>query len=235
MLLSIVNAWVFYGPIEALHDVSVHVDEGEIVSIIGHNGAGKSTLLKSISGLVRPSMGSIKYQGREITGMDPDAIVSAGIAQVPEGRQIFASLTVYDNLLAGAYCRKDKAAVARDIDEYCQRFPILGQRLRQRAGYMSGGEQQMLAIARALMSHPKLLLLDEPSLGLAPVIVREVYEIIEQIRKEGTAVFLVEQNAKRALSAADRAYVLSTGVIEAEGGGQELLHDNKVQQIYMGV
>ena len=157
MLLSVENLWVFYGPIEALHDVSINVNEGEIVSIIGHNGAGKSTLLKSISCLLKPTSGQIVYDGKTINGTDPDKIVSMGISHVPEGRQIFASLTVYDNLMAGSYTRKDADGVKKDIDMYCQRFPILGQRLHQRAGYLSGGEQQMLAIARALMSRPKIL------------------------------------------------------------------------------
>lgn len=191
MLLSVENLWVFYGPIEALHDVSINVNEGEIVSIIGHNGAGKSTLLKSISCLLKPTSGQIVYDGKTINGTDPDKIVSMGISHVPEGRQIFASLTVYDNLMAGSYTRKDADGVKKDIDMYCQRFPILGQRLHQRAGYLSGGEQQMLAIARALMSRPKILLMDEPSLGLAPVVVKEVYRIIEEIRKDGTAILLV--------------------------------------------
>ena len=208
MLLSVENLWVFYGPIEALHDVSINVNEGEIVSIIGHNGAGKSTLLKSISCLLKPTSGQIVYDGKTINGTDPDKIVSMGISHVPEGRQIFASLTVYDNLMAGSYTRKDADGVKKDIDMYCQRFPILGQRLHQRAGYLSGGEQQMLAIARALMSRPKILLMDEPSLGLAPVVVKEVYRIIEEIRKDGTAILLVEQNANKALNVSDRAYVL---------------------------
>ena len=207
MLLSVENLWVFYGPIEALHDVSINVNEGEIVSIIGHNGAGKSTLLKSISCLLKPTSGQIVYDGKTINGTDPDKIVSMGISHVPEGRQIFASLTVYDNLMAGSYTRKDADGVKKDIDMYCQRFPILGQRLHQRAGYLSGGEQQMLAIARALMSRPKILLMDEPSLGLAPVVVKEVYRIIEEIRKDGTAILLVEQNANKALNVSDRAYV----------------------------
>ena len=235
MLLSVENLWVFYGPIEALHDVSIHVDEGEIVSIVGHNGAGKSTLLKTISGLLKPSAGVVNYQGKPLTGIDPDHIVQMGISQVPEGRQIFASLSVYDNLMAGAYTRKDKDGVKQDIDMYCQRFPILGERLRQKAGYLSGGEQQMLAIARALMSRPKILLLDEPSLGLAPVIVDEVYRIIEEIRKDGTAILLVEQNANRALNVSDRAYVLSSGEIGLSGTGKEMAENDEVRKVYLGV
>lgn len=235
MLLSVENLWVFYGPVEALHDVSICVDEGEIVSIVGHNGAGKSTLLKSISSLLKPSAGSILYEGRSVIGVDPDRVVAMGISHVPEGRQIFASLTVYDNLMAGAYSRKDPDGVKQDIDKYCQRFPILGKRLRQRAGYLSGGEQQMLAIARGLMSRPKILLLDEPSLGLAPVIVEEVYRIIEEIRKDGTAILLVEQNANRALNVSDRAYVLASGQIELSGTGREMAENDEVRKVYLGV
>lgn len=235
MLLSVENLWVFYGPIEALHDVTVNVDEGEIVSIVGHNGAGKSTLLKTISALLKPTSGDIKYNGGSVCGLDPDKVVSAGISHVPEGRQIFASLTVFDNLMAGAYTRKDNDGIKKDIDMYCQRFPILGERLSQRAGYLSGGEQQMLAIARALMSRPKILLLDEPSLGLAPTIVSEVYKIIENIRKDGTAILLVEQNASRALSVSDRAYVLSSGEISLSGTGKELAENDEVRKVYLGV
>ncbi len=235
MLLSVENLWVFYGPIEALHDVSINVNEGEIVSIIGHNGAGKSTLLKSISCLLKPTSGQIVYDGKTINGTDPDKIVSMGISHVPEGRQIFASLSVYDNLMAGSYTRKDPDGVKKDIDMYCQRFPILGQRLHQRAGYLSGGEQQMLAIARALMSRPKILLMDEPSLGLAPVVVKEVYRIIEEIRKDGTAILLVEQNANKALNVSDRAYVLASGQIELTGSGKEMAENDDVRRIYLGV
>lgn len=235
MLLSVDNLWVFYGPIEALHNVSICVDEGEIVSIVGHNGAGKSTLLKTISSLLKPSSGGVTYDGKLLTGIDPDKVVAMGISHVPEGRQIFASLSVYDNLMAGAYTRKDNDGIKKDIDSYCQRFPILGERLRQKAGYLSGGEQQMLAIARALMSRPKILLLDEPSLGLAPVIVDEVYRIIEEIRKDGTAILLVEQNANRALNVSDRAYVLSSGQIELSGSGKEMAENDEVRKVYLGV
>lgn len=234
MILSVENLWVYYGAIQALSAVNVEVNEGEIVSIIGHNGAGKSTLLKSISGLLKPSMGRIIYAGNDISGHDPDEIVKMGIAQVPEGRQVFASLSVYDNLMAGAFVRKDRDEIVKDIEKYCKSFPILGERIKQKAGYMSGGEQQMLAIARALMSRPKLLLLDEPSLGLAPVVVKEVYKIIENIRAQGTAILLVEQNAKRALSVADKAYVISTGEIGLKGTGEELLNNDEVRKIYMG-
>ena len=235
MLLSVENIWAFYGPIQALHDISIHVEEGEIVSIIGLNGAGKSTLLKVISGQMKPASGDIKFQEESIAGKTPDVIVKEGIAQVPEGRQIFSTLTVYDNLMAGAYTRQNHEEIKKDIQLYCQRFPILGKRFKQRAGYLSGGEQQMLAIARGLMSRPKLLLLDEPSLGLAPVVIKDVYNIIEQIRQEGTSILLVEQNAKRALSITDRAYILSTGHITLHGTGQALLHNDEVRKIYLGV
>ena len=235
MLLSVENLWGFYGPIEAIHDVSIQVDQGEIVSIVGHNGAGKSTLLKTISCLLKPTAGQIKYNDGVINGTDPDKVVSAGISHVPEGRQVFASLSVYDNLMAGAYSRGDADGVKRDIDMYCQRFPILGERLHQRAGYLSGGEQQMLAIARALMSRPKILLLDEPSLGLAPVVVNEVYRIIEEIRKDGTSILLVEQNANRALNVSDRAYVLASGQIELSGTGKEMAENDDVRKVYLGV
>jgi len=235
MMLTVDNLWVFYGAIQALSGVSLEVEEGEIVSIIGLNGAGKTTLLKSVSGQLKPSSGKITYHGKQINGLTADEIVKEGIAQVPEGRQIFSSLTVYDNLISGAYIRKDKEGIKKDIEMYCQRFPILGQRLKQRAGFLSGGEQQMLAIARALMSRPKLLLLDEPSLGLAPVVIKEVYQIIGDIRREGTSILLVEQNAKRALSITDRAYVLTTGEISMGGTGKQLAENDSIQRIYMGV
>lgn len=235
MLLSVENLWVFYGPIEAIHDVSIQVEQGEIVSIVGHNGAGKSTLLKTISCLLKPTAGYVKYNDAVINGTDPDKMVASGISHVPEGRQIFASLSVYDNLMAGAYSRKDTDGVKKDVDMYCQRFPILGERLHQRAGYLSGGEQQMLAIARALMSRPRILLLDEPSLGLAPVVVNEVYRIIEEIRKDGTSILLVEQNANRALNVSDRAYVLASGQIELSGTGKEMAENDEVRKVYLGV
>ena len=235
MLLSVENLWVFYGPIEAMHDVSIQLEQGEIVSIVGHNGAGKSTLLKTISCLLKPTAGYVKYNDAVINGTDPDKMVASGISHVPEGRQIFASLSVYDNLMAGAYSRKDTDGVKKDVDMYCQRFPILGERLHQRAGYLSGGEQQMLAIARALMSRPRILLLDEPSLGLAPVVVNEVYRIIEEIRKDGTSILLVEQNANRALNVSDRAYVLASGQIELSGTGKEMAENDEVRKVYLGV
>ena len=221
--------------VTALRHLTLKVQDGSVFGLVGSNGAGKSTLLKSISCLLKPTSGQIVYDGKTINGTDPDKIVSMGISHVPEGRQIFASLTVYDNLMAGSYTRKDADGVKKDIDMYCQRFPILGQRLHQRAGYLSGGEQQMLAIARALMSRPKILLMDEPSLGLAPVVVKEVYRIIEEIRKDGTAILLVEQNANKALNVSDRAYVLASGQIELTGSGKEMAENDDVRRIYLGV
>lgn len=235
MLISIHDLDVHYGPIEALRGVDIEVKEGEILAIVGHNGAGKSTLLKTISGLVRPTHGDILFQGRSIVGMEANNIVKLGIAHTPEGRQVFPDLTVEANLNAGAYTRKDRDGVKADIQKYYEKFPILGQRKNQKAGLMSGGEQQMLAIARSLMSRPKLLMLDEPSLGLAPVVVDNVYEIISQIAAEGTTILLVEQNAVRALGVADRAYVLTNGSIEMSGTGKELSENDDVRKAYLGV
>jgi len=235
MILSVEHLWMYYGQVQALRDVSVYADEGEIVSVIGLNGAGKTTLLKTIMGQEKPASGEIKFKDMNITGKGTNDIVKAGIALVPEGRQVFATLSVYDNLMAGAYIRSNKKEIQEDIEKYCTRFPILGERLNQRAGFMSGGEQQMLALARALMSRPKIMLLDEPSLGLAPVIIKEVYDIIEEIRKEGTTIFLVEQNAKRALSVSDRAYILVNGEITMTGKSETLLYDDSVRQAYLGV
>lgn len=235
MILSVENLWMYYGQVQALHDVSVYADEGEIVAVIGLNGAGKTTLLKTIMGQEKPASGRINFRGKSILGKSTNEIVKEGIALVPEGRQVFATLSVYDNLMAGAYIRNDNKEIQEDIEKYCKRFPILGERLNQRAGYMSGGEQQMLALARALMSRPKIMLLDEPSLGLAPVIIKEVYEIIEEIRKGGTTIFLVEQNAKRALSVSDRAYILVNGEITMSEKSDVLLNNDAVRQAYLGV
>ena len=235
MILSVENLWMYYGQVQALHDVSVYADEGEIVAVIGLNGAGKTTLLKTIMGQEKPASGKINFRGKSILGKSTNEIVKEGIALVPEGRQVFATLSVYDNLMAGAYIRNDNKEIQEDIEKYCKRFPILGERLNQRAGYMSGGEQQMLALARALMSRPKIMLLDEPSLGLAPVIIKEVYEIIEEIRKGGTTIFLVEQNAKRALSVSDRAYILVNGEITMSEKSDVLLNNDAVRQAYLGV
>ena len=235
MILSVENLWMYYGQVQALHDVSVYADEGEIVAVIGLNGAGKTTLLKTIMGQEKPASGKINFRGKSILGKSTNEIVKEGIALVPEGRQVFATLSVYDNLMAGAYIRNDNKEIQEDIEKYCKRFPILGERLNQRAGYMSGGEQQMLALARALMSRPKIMLLDEPALGLAPVIIKEVYEIIEEIRKGGTTIFLVEQNAKRALSVSDRAYILVNGEITMSEKSDVLLNNDAVRQAYLGV
>lgn len=235
MLLTVENLTVYYGPVEAIHGVSFHVEEGEIVSIIGNNGAGKTTILKTISGVLQISGGDIQWQGKSIKGMGAASLVKAGIAHTPEGRMVFPDSTVADNLLSGAYIRKDKDGIKKDLEMFYDRFPILGERRKQKAGLLSGGQQQMLAIARSLMSRPKLLMLDEPSLGLAPVVVAEVYKIIEEIRKDGTSILLVEQNATKALSIADRAYILVTGEITLSGAGSELLADDSVRQAYLGV
>lgn len=234
MLLSIEDLWVYYGSIEALRGININVDQGEIVTIIGHNGAGKSTLMKTISGLLKPTKGSVKWTDKSIAGIDPDKIVKLGIAHTPEGRQVFPDLSVYDNLVAGSYIRKDNE-VKRDISVFFERFPILGERRNQKAGLLSGGEQQMLVIARSLMSRPKLLLLDEPSLGLAPVVVAEVYKIIEEIRKDGTTILLVEQNAHKALNIADRAYVLANGEIELSGKATDINSNDDVKKAYLGI
>lgn len=235
MLLHAEDLKIFYGPVEAIHGISFDVNEGEIVSIVGNNGAGKTTILKTISGLKDFSKGDIQWQGKSIKGMGAAALVKAGIAHTPEGRMVFPNSTVYENLLSGAFIRKDKEGIKKDIEMYCERFPILGERRKQKAGLLSVGQQQMLAIARSLMSRPKLLMLDEPSLGLAPVIVAEVYKIIEEINKEGTSILLVEQNAKKALSIANRAYILVTGEITLTGEGKQLLEDDSVRQAYLGV
>lgn len=234
MLLSVEDVRLYYGPVEAVHGVSFHCEEG-VTAIIGNNGAGKSTLLKAISGLMRINSGKIKYKDQDITGRNPADIVKMGIAHTPEGRMVFPQSTVYENLIGGAYTRKDKAGIQEDIDKYYELFPILKERRRQKAGLMSGGEQQMLAIARSLMSRPKLLMLDEPSLGLAPVIVKDVYDMISKIKQTGTSILLVEQNANKALSVADRAYVLVTGYIELEGTGAELAGNPAVRNAYLGV
>lgn len=235
MLLAVEDLTVYYGPVEAIHGISFHVEEGEIVSIIGNNGAGKTTILKTISGVLQISGGDIQWQGKSIKGMGAASLVKSGIAHTPEGRMVFPDSTVADNLLSGAYIRRDKDGIKKDLEMFYERFPILGERRKQKAGLLSGGQQQMLAIARSLMSRPKLLMLDEPSLGLAPVVVAEVYKIIEEIRKDGTSILLVEQNATKALSIADRAYILVTGEITLSGAGSELLENDSVRQAYLGV
>lgn len=224
---------VYYGAIHALKDISIEVQRSEIVSIIGSNGAGKSTLLRTISGLLKPRTGSITYKDKEIQGMPANQIVRLGISHSPEGRRIFTNMTVHENLLIGATTRKDHE-VNQDIEKVMVRFPRLKERIKQNSGTMSGGEQQMLAIGRALMARPELLLLDEPSLGLAPNLVSEIFNIITDINASGTTVLVVEQNAHRALQIAHRAYVLETGSLVLSGTGQELLASDKVREAYLG-
>ena len=233
-LLEIRNLSVNYGGIQALQDVRMTINAGEVVTLIGANGAGKSTTLRAISRLVRPRSGHIVYDGRDITRCRPDEVVQMGIAQSPEGRRVLARQTVYDNLLLGAYTRRDRAAVGADIDRQFTIFPVLAQRRNQPAGTLSGGEQQMLAIARAVMSRPRLLLLDEPSLGLAPLIVREIFTIIRNLHATGVTILLVEQNAHLALQNADRGYVLEAGRITIAGPTGELLSDARVRKAYLG-
>jgi len=227
------NVSTFYGKIQALHDINIEVQKGEIVTLIGANGAGKSTLLMTLCGSPRASSGSIRYQGDELVGLDTPEIMRKSIAVVPEGRRVFARLTVEENLAMGGFFGS-KADNLEQMDKVLQLFPRLQERFDQRAGTMSGGEQQMLAIGRALMSKPQLLLLDEPSLGLAPIIIQQIFDIIEQLRKDGVTVFLVEQNANQALKLADRAYVLENGRIVMQGSGAELLGDPKVRDAYLG-
>lgn len=233
-MLKIEGLDVYYGAIQALEGVTLEVNEGEVVSIIGSNGAGKSTLLRTVSGLIRPRSGSIKFLGQPIHDVPPDKIVRLGIGQSPEGRRIFTNMTVQENLQLGAFTRKDKGAVHADMDKVMARFPRVRERLTQSAGTLSGGEQQMLAICRALMSRPRLLLLDEPSMGLAPNLVTEIFSIVKELNAEGTTILLVEQNAHRALDIAHRAYVLETGKVVLKGTGKELLHDPKVKEAYLG-
>ncbi|EOT47074.1 MULTISPECIES: ABC transporter ATP-binding protein [Enterococcus] len=232
-MLTVENLSVHYGMIQAVHDVSFHVNEGEIVSLIGANGAGKTTILRTISGLIRPSEGTISFVDQPIQKMAPQKIVSSGLSQVPEGRHVFAGLTVQENLEMGAFLRKDKQ-VKEDYTQVFKKFPVLGERKNQDAATLSGGEQQMLAMGRALMSKPKLLLLDEPSMGLAPIFIREIFSIIEEIKAQGTTVLLIEQNANMALSIADRGYVLETGKIVLEGTGEALLSSEEVKKAYLG-
>ncbi|HEY3781064.1 MAG TPA: ABC transporter ATP-binding protein [Fimbriimonadaceae bacterium] len=232
-MLSIRDINVFYGAIHALNDVSIEVEKGEIVAIIGSNGAGKSTLLRTISGLLRPKTGSISLEGEQIDTVPAHEIVQRGISHSPEGRRIFTNMTVLENLQLGAFTRKD-AEISSDMDEVMRRFPRLRERIRQNAGTLSGGEQQMLAIGRALMARPKLLLLDEPSLGLAPNLVAEIFKIVIELNAEGVTVLLVEQNAFRALEISHRAYVLETGSIVLSDSGKNLLSNPKVKEAYLG-
>lgn len=233
-MLKVKDLNVFYGVIHALKDVSIEVEEGQIVSLIGANGAGKTTLLRTISGLINASSGSILYLGNDVTNISPQQLPSTGLVQVPEGRRIFSGMTVYENLLMGAYLRKDKEGIKADLEKIYKRFSILYDRRHQDAATLSGGEQQMLAMSRALMAKPKLLLMDEPSMGLAPLLVKEIFNIIKEINKEGTTILLVEQNAMQALKIADRAYVLETGTIVLTGTGAELMASEEVQKVYLG-
>lgn len=232
-MLRVENLNVFYGGIHALKGVNIEVEEGQIVSIIGSNGAGKSTLLNAISGIVKPKEGSIKYKNKELPRV-PHKVVEMGISQVPEGRLVFANLTVRENLMMGAYLRRDKEGIEKDLQDVFRLFPRLEERINQMAGTLSGGEQQMLAMGRGLMSNPDLILLDEPSLGLAPLLVKTIFEIIEDIKKMNKTILLVEQNAYQALSVADKAYVLEQGRITMEGSAEELLSDKSIQEAYLG-
>ena len=234
MIFSTNDLTVRYGQITALRDLSIHLEAGELTTLLGANGAGKTTLLKTISGLLKPTKGCITYQGVNIEGMQPDRIIKMGIAHCPEGRKALPRQTVYENLRMGAYIRNDSEGVEQDIERFFEKFPRLRERRDQLAGHLSGGEQQMLVICRALMSRPKILLLDEPSMGLAPLVVREVFEIIRQIHEEGTTILLVEQNAKMALKIADKGYILEVGKIVAVDNAQSLLKSKAVQESYLG-
>ena len=233
-MLEIKDLYVRYGMIEAIKGISFEVRDGEIVTLIGSNGAGKTTTMHAISGLLKPASGSIMLDGVELTKTPNHKIVSMGLAQVPEGRRVFAQQTVEENLLLGAYARKDKDGIQKDLEHVYDLFPRLLERKKQLAGTLSGGEQQMLAMARALMSRPKILLMDEPSMGLSPLLVKEIFHSIQDINKDGTTILLVEQNAKMALAIADRAYVLETGKISLEGTGEELSASEEVRKAYLG-
>jgi branched-chain amino acid transport system ATP-binding protein len=234
MLLEIDNITLLYGRIQALHGISLHVNEGEIVALIGANGAGKTTTMRAVSGLRPVATGSIKFAGQDITRLRADLRVTRGICQSPEGRGVFPGMTVQENLDMGAYTRRD-SGIAADLERVFTLFPRLRERRKQAGGTLSGGEQQMLAVGRALMSRPKLLLLDEPSMGLAPMLIQQIFDIITEINGQGTTVLLVEQNAQQALSRAHRGYVMETGKIVKEGSGQQLLNDPAVKEAYLGV
>lgn len=233
-LLEINNLEVHYGVIHALKGISFEVNEGEIIALIGANGAGKTTTLHTISGILQASSGNIIYDGKDITKVQAHKIVNLGISQVPEGRRVFAQLSVLENLKLGAFIRKDKDGIEEDLRNIYERFPRLEERKNQLAGTLSGGEQQMLAMGRALMSRPRIILMDEPSMGLSPIYVSEIFDIIKSINKDGTTVLLVEQNAKKALSIADRAYVLETGKIALSGDAKNLMNDDTVKKAYLG-
>ncbi len=233
-MLEVKDLHVHYGMIEAIKGISFEVNKGEVIALIGANGAGKTTTLHTITGLLAPSKGEILYEGKDISKIPGHKIVSLGMAHVPEGRRVFAQLSVYENLLMGAYTRKDKEEIQKTLRMVYDRFPRLEERKNQMAGTLSGGEQQMLAMGRALMSHPSIILMDEPSMGLSPIFVNEIFDIIQQVSKTGTTVLLVEQNAKKALSIADRAYVLETGKIVLSGDAKELMNDDSIKKAYLG-
>lgn len=233
-MLEVKDLEVYYGMIQAIKGISFEVNKGEVIALIGANGAGKTTTLHTITGLLSPKKGSVMFERKDITKIPAHKIVSMGMAHVPEGRRVFADLSVYENLKLGAYTRKDKENLNKDLESIYERFPRLAERKNQSAGTLSGGEQQMLAMGRALMSKPSIILMDEPSMGLSPILVNEIFDIIESISKSGTTVLLVEQNAKKALSIADRAYVLETGKIVTSGKASELLEDDSIKKAYLG-
>ncbi|MBR2593710.1 MAG: ABC transporter ATP-binding protein [Firmicutes bacterium] len=233
-MLEIKNINVSYGAIHAIHDVSLEVNDGEIVSLIGANGAGKTTILRTITGLQHADNGDIIYNGTDLRKIDPANIVNLGMAHVPEGRQVFTRMTVMENLLMGAFMRKDKENIQKDMERVFASFPRLSERARQLAGTLSGGEQQMLAMGRAMMSNPKIILMDEPSMGLSPILVKEIFSIIKECHEMGITILLVEQNAKMALNIANRAYVLENGSISMSGNAKELLNDDRVKKAYLG-
>lgn len=234
VMLEIKDLEVYYGVIQAIKGVSFEVNEGEVIALIGANGAGKTTILHTITGLITPKAGKVIFEGEDITKMPGHKIVTRGIAHVPEGRRVFADLTVLENLKLGAYTRKDKKEIEESMEMIYSRFPRLKERRNQLAGTLSGGEQQMLAMGRALMSKPRIILMDEPSMGLSPIFVNEIFKIIEDVSRAGTTVLLVEQNAKKALSIADRAYVLETGNITLSGDAKDLMNDDSVKKAYLG-
>ena len=233
-MLQVTDLKVNYGVIQAIKGVSFEVNEGEVIALIGANGAGKTTILHTVTGLIAPKSGKIEFEGKDITKMPAHKIVTLGMAHVPEGRRVFADLSVYENLLMGAFTRKDKDEIAKTLEMVYKRFPRLKERKNQVAGTLSGGEQQMLAMGRALMSHPKIILMDEPSMGLSPLFVNEIFDIIKEVSASGTTVLLVEQNAKKALSIADRAYVLETGKIVLDAAADVLMNDTSIKKAYLG-
>ena len=233
-MLEVKDLQVYYGMIQAIKGISFEVNQGEVIALIGANGAGKTTILHTVTGLIAPKAGSIVFEGQDITKIPAHKIVSMGMAHVPEGRRVFAQLSVYDNLKMGDYTRKDKNEIEESLEMVYKRFPRLEERKNQMAGTLSGGEQQMLAMGRALMSKPKIILMDEPSMGLSPIFVNEIFDIIQEVSASGTTVLLVEQNAKKALSIADRAYVLETGNIALEGDAKVLMNDDSIKKAYLG-